>query len=134
MQYYLAVKGIIRRGDNKILVLKRSGLDDHKPNVWETPGGGMDTTESPQDALKREISEETGLSVNVAEPFNVFTFKKDTGEFKIGITFICDHADGEVVLSPEHSEFRWISAEEFAQMESVPSLHDEIARYSQSKQ
>lgn len=134
MQYYLAVKGIVRRGDGKILVLKRSEHDDHKPNVWETPGGGMDTAESPQDALEREIREETGLTVTIAEPFNVFTFKKDTGEFKVGITFVCDYTDGEVILSSEHSEFRWIAAEEFAHMESVPSLHDEIARYSRSRQ
>ncbi len=133
MQYYLAVKGIIKRADGKILVLKRSEHDDHKPNVWETPGGGMDTEESPQEALKREIIEETGLSVTVTKPFNVFTFKKDTGEFKVGITFICEHQNGEVVLSSEHSEFRWIEAEEFAQMVSVPSLHEEIAKYSQLK-
>jgi 8-oxo-dGTP diphosphatase len=133
MQYYLAVKGIIKRADGKILVLKRSEHDDHKPNVWETPGGGMDTEESPQDALKREIIEETGLSVTVTKPFNVFTFKKDTGEFKVGITFICEHLNGEVVLSSEHSEFRWIGPEEFAEMVSVPSLHEEIAKYSQLK-
>jgi len=55
MQYYLAVKGIIRREDGKILVLKRSNKDDHKPGVWETVGGGMDREETPQAALKREV-------------------------------------------------------------------------------
>ncbi len=133
MQYFLAVKGIVRRSDGKILILKRSEHDDHKPNVWETPGGGMDKMESPQEALKREIIEETGLAVTVTQPFNVFTFKKDTGEFKVGITFICDYIDGEVNLSFEHSEFRWIEASEFANMESVSSLHEEIDRYSKLK-
>lgn len=130
MQYYLAVKGIIRRNDGKILVLRRSEQDDHKPNVWETPGGGMDTAESPQKALEREIVEETGLTVSILEPFNVFTFKKDTGEYKVGITFICEYQSGDVQLSSEHSEYRWIKPEEFALMESVSSLHEEIARYS----
>lgn len=130
MQYQLAVKGIIRRSDGKILVLKRSNLDDHKPNVWETPGGGMDAEEPPQKALEREIMEETGLSVSILEPFNVFTFKKDTGEFKVGITFICDYINGEVKISSEHSEYRWIKPEEFASLESVLSLHEELARYS----
>lgn len=132
MQYFLAVKGIIRRDDGRILVLKRSDGDDHKPGVWETVGGGMDQEETPQEALKREIVEETGLSVSVSNPFNVFTFKKDTGEFKVGITFLCDYLSGEVKLSHEHSDFRWIDPKEFAGMESVPSLHDEIARYTDS--
>ena len=134
MQYYLAVKGIIRRDDGKILVLKRSSKDDHKPGVWETVGGGMDREETPQEALTREIQEETGLAVKVGRPFNVFSFKKDTGEFKVGITFLCDYAGGEVVLSDEHSEYRWIDPAEFADLESVPSLHEEIAQYAASRE
>ncbi len=129
MQYFLAVKGIIQK-DGKILVLKRSDTDDHRPGVWETVGGGMDKEESPQEALLREITEETGLVVSVSSPFNVFAFKKDTGEFKVGITFLCEYVSGEVKLSDEHSEYRWIDAKEFAQLESVPSLHEEIDRYA----
>lgn len=130
MQFYLAVKGIIRNTEGKILVLRRSDEDDHKPGVWETPGGGIDHEQAPQEALTREILEETGLSVRVKEPFNVFTFRKDTGEFKVGITFLCDWVSGDVELSHEHSEYRWIDAREFATLESVPSLHEEIATYA----
>jgi len=128
MQFYLAVKGIIER-DGKILVLKRSALDDHLPGVWETPGGGVDQEERPQEALKREILEETGLVVTIGRPFNVFTFRKDTGEFKVGITFICKYENGEVKLSEEHSEYRFIKPSEFAELPSIPSLYEEIARY-----
>lgn len=129
MQYFLAVKGIIQK-DGKILVLKRSDTDDHRPGVWETVGGGMDKEESPQEALLREIAEETGLVASVNSPFNVFAFKKDTGEFKVGITFLCEYVSGEVKLSDEHSEYRWIEPTVFAQLESVPSLHEEIDRYA----
>ena len=130
MQYCIAVKGIIRREDGKVLVLKRSDKDDHKPGVWETVGGGMDKEESPQEALLREISEETGLVVSVGSPFNVFTFKKDTGEFKVGITFLCEYTSGDVMLSDEHTEYAWIEPGEFSEMQSVPSLYEEIARYA----
>ena len=87
MKFGVAVKGIIRKGE-KVLVLKRSMNDDHKPGVWETVGGGIERNDTPQNALKREIREETGLQVKILEPFNAFAFKKDTGEFKIGITFL----------------------------------------------
>ena len=128
MQFYLTVKGIVER-DGKILVLKRSALDDHLPGVWETPGGGVDKEESPQEALKREILEETGLVVAIGRPFNVFTFRKDTGEFKVGITFLCQYESGEMKLSEEHSEYRFIKPSEFAELPSIPSLYEEIARY-----
>jgi 8-oxo-dGTP diphosphatase len=131
MKYLIAVKAIIKNSEGKILVLKRSESDDHKPNVWETVGGGMDQAETPQTALVREVFEETGLTVSVSRPFNVFTFKKDNGEFKIGITFECIYESGEVVLSHEHSDYRWIRPEDFSSLESVPSLHEEIAAYAQ---
>lgn len=128
MKFGVAVKGIIRK-DGKILVLKRASNDDHKPGVWETVGGGMDHEESPQDTLKREVQEEAGIEINIIEPFNIFTFKKDTGEYKIGITFICDWVSGKVKISEEHSDYRWINPGEFAEMDSVPSLHSEINDY-----
>ncbi len=130
MQYNLAVKAIITNTEGKILVVKRSEHDDHKPNVWETIGGGMDRLETPQEALMREVLEETNLVVAIREPFNVFSFQKDTGEYKIGITFICEYVSGDIVLSNEHSEYRWIEPQEFAHLDSVPSLHEEIARYA----
>lgn len=129
MKFGVAVKGIIRRG-NKILVLKRSLNDDHKPGVWETAGGGMDKAENPQNALKREIKEETNLEVKILEPFNAFSFKKDTGEFKVGITFVCEYVSGKIRLSEEHVDYKWIEPGEFAKMKSLPSLHKEIRNYT----
>ncbi|KKQ00726.1 MAG: Methionine-tRNA ligase [Candidatus Moranbacteria bacterium GW2011_GWD2_36_198] len=102
MKFGVAVKGIIRK-DGKILVVKRAG-----GGTWETVGGGMDENESPQEALKREIMEEAEIMVDIKEPFNVFYFKNGNGEIKIGITFLCDWISGEVVLSEEHSEHKWI--------------------------
>lgn len=92
----------------------------------------MDEEIAPQEELVREIKEETGLEVVIREPFNVFTFfREDTERFKVGITFICDYVSGEVTLSDEHSEYRWIKPQEFKDLDSIPSLYDEIGRYAQ---
>ena len=128
MKFGVAVKGIIRK-NGKILVVKRALNDGHRAGTWETVGGGIDENETPHEALAREILEECGLSVRIIEPLNVFSFKKDDGESKVGITFVCDWVSGEVVLSEEHSEYEWIMPEEFDQLESVRGLHDEINMY-----
>ena len=130
MKHNLAVKGIIRRGDGKILIVKRSAGDDHQPGIWETAGGGVEEGVFPQAALKREVREETGLEIEVGEPFNVFNFVKDSGDKKIGITFICDYLSGEVKLSEEHSDFQWIDPFDFKKFDSVLSLYSEIADYA----
>ncbi len=129
MKFNVAVKGIIRKGP-KILVVKRSDSDDHKPGVWETVGGGMDEKTTPQKALEKEIKEEVNLKVKIGDPFNVFFFKKDTGEYKVGITFICNYVSGKVELSHEHSDYKWIKPEEFNELKSLPSLRKEISNYS----
>jgi 8-oxo-dGTP diphosphatase len=130
MEYKIAVKGIIRREDGDILIVKRSENDDYFPGMWETVGGGMDEELMPQDALKREIKEEVGLEVKVCQPFNVFPIIKDNGETKIGLTFICDYVGGEVVLSAEHSEFAWIKPNNFREYKTIPALYREISSYA----
>jgi 8-oxo-dGTP diphosphatase len=50
-------------------------VNDSRSKRWEFPGGGVDTGESELDALKREIFEETGLTLNEKslEPANLIS-------------------------------------------------------------
>ncbi len=130
MNFGVSVKGIIRRSDGKILIVKRNSQDNFLPGIWETVGGGVKEKDSPQKALEREIMEETGLTVKIREPFNVFTFENEKQEFKIGITFVCDYLDGKIKLSSEHSDFKWIDSRDIKQYDSTPSLYEEIVTYS----
>ena len=122
--------GVVIEMDGGVVLIKRN-RPPHK-GMWALPSGYIEADESAEEGAIREAEEETGLKVDVREPFNVFTFKKDTGEFKVGITFLREYLGGEVVLSDEHTDYRWIDPREFADMDSVPSLHEEIARYAGS--
>ncbi len=73
--------------------------------------------------------EETNLMVKTKNPFNVFCFNKDTGEYKVGITFLCDYISGDLKLSEEHEEFKWIKPGEFKKLKSIKSLYREIENY-----
>ena len=128
MKYAVAVKGIIKKED-KILIIKRSGHEDHRPGVWETVGGRMDQELSPEEELKREVMEETGLTIDICGPFNTFSFVRDTGEFVVGISYICNHVSGDVVLSDEHADHKWILPEEFSAFITDDSLYRELKRY-----
>jgi 8-oxo-dGTP diphosphatase len=56
-----AVVGVVLSDDRKqILVLKRRDVP-----MWVLPGGGIEEGESPEEAVKREILEETGLHVQI---------------------------------------------------------------------
>ena len=62
----IIVKGIILDREHKrILLVQRSSDDPTGAGTWENAGGNVETGESLEEALKREIREETGLDVKI---------------------------------------------------------------------
>ena len=62
--------GAIIIRDGNILLVQR-GREPLK-GWWSLPGGLIETGEKIEDALRREVLEETGLSVSTARPFEIF--------------------------------------------------------------
>ena len=61
----LIAQAIVLRGDDtddtkEVLLLLRTS-----PRAWELPGGAVETGESPDIAVRREVKEETGLDVEI---------------------------------------------------------------------
>lgn len=60
--------------DDKILILKVSRNDQFGNSTYlETPGGGIDEVESEEEALKRELDEELGVSVKIITKLGIVT-------------------------------------------------------------
>ena len=112
-KYVIGLFGlIVRRG--KILVLRRRP-DDTFGNMWDFPGGALEWNEKPQEALKREIKEESGLSPRVLYPFDVYhsmSMEKKGARF-LGISYLCKSEKGKVRLSEEHTEYTWMDPRDF---------------------
>jgi len=106
--FFVCVVFVIER-DGQILLLKRSRMKDHAAGEWETGSGGILSGESPQDAAVREAKEETGLDVEVLGPIDAFHFYRGVARREtIGITFHCRASRGDVRLSDEHEEAKWV--------------------------
>lgn len=58
---HIGIYGVIRKGDQILLVKKTRGPYNGK---WDLPGGGLLHGESVLEALKRELFEEVNLSIN----------------------------------------------------------------------
>ena len=80
--FHLTVLGAVKRKDGKYLITKRSMDKEWAPGAWEIPGGGVRAGESSEDAVKREILEETGIDVSNADGGYVFTYKRVNPEEK----------------------------------------------------
>src|SRR3989338_7167082 len=102
--------------NGKILLLKKHMYGNVR---WDIPGGKVVSTESPIDALIREITEETGLSVKIIKPLGVWSFHSTKiGNQIVCTTFLCKPLDNEVDISKNPEEgynvtgFEWVSKEE----------------------
>jgi 8-oxo-dGTP diphosphatase len=67
--------------------------------------------EDPNKGLIREIKEETNLDVEIVAPVDIW-FGNWRGKPLISIDYLVKIRAGELKLSEEHSEYRWISMDE----------------------
>jgi 8-oxo-dGTP pyrophosphatase MutT (NUDIX family) len=118
MRLPIQVEAIIfRRNGNGIeyLLLKRL---PERNGFWQPVTGGVEEGETRDEALQREIMEETGVGniVAVIEGLYYFEFSDPTlnQEYVYGVEV---SSSEEIVLdSKEHSEYRWCSFQEALQL------------------
>ena len=109
VKFHITVKGIVVL-DNKILLLKRVKPWTDGLGFWELPGGGLEYGETPNQALIRELKEETGLDIVIIKP--AYTFTKIREDYQtVGIGFLCIPKNDHVRLSDEHTDYCFVTIE-----------------------
>ncbi len=121
-----AVRGLlVTEKFNKVLLLRVNSavMGD---SIWMTPGGGIKNLETEEQALRREIWEETGLEINGTCPVvftRTFVFQTGTGVFrqfeKYYLVFV-DEFKPTMTNNPEEQErkifqeYHWWSIDEIS--------------------
>ena len=86
---------------------------------WEFPGGKMETGETPQQALKREIMEELDTEITVGELLT--TVEYDYPKFHLKMhCFLCTVASGKLTLK-EHEAAKWLKKENIDSVDWLPA-------------
>ena len=110
-----SVTGVVIK-DNKVL-LARHTYGSGK-GLYIVPGGYVEYGEMPQDAVKREIFEETKV---VAEPKNIIGIRFNEKDWYVA--FSVDYVSGEATSDgDENDAVVWMDIEEALNREDVPGL------------
>ncbi|MEV6794864.1 NUDIX domain-containing protein [Streptomyces sp. NPDC051320] len=100
----VSVAGVVIREDGRVLTIKRADN-----GTWEPPGGVLELSEAPEDGVRREVYEETGVKVQVDRLTGVY---KNTTRGIVALVFRCHAEGGREQLSDESTAVEWLTPAE----------------------
>lgn len=109
--HFVSVAGLVCNDKDEILLLKSP------TRGWEYPGGMVEPGETLQDALIREVKEETGVDIKITGFIGVCkNIQKDI----VNIDFFCKYTGGDLVTSDESLEVKWVRRDEALNLVTFP--------------
>jgi len=117
--------GVLIRDGAKILIAQRAR--EPSKGLWSIPGGLVELGEKVRDAAKREVEEETGLSVEIDDLLGVFdsVTRDEKGAVQyhyILVDFLAHQTGGELKPASDCSDARWVCPEEVSQYHTTRTL------------
>lgn len=121
MKTIRVVAAVIRAVNNEnkpVIFATQRGYGEFKGG-WEFPGGKIESGETPQQALKREIMEELDTEIAVGELID--TIEYDYPDFHLSMDcFWCEVIRGELILK-EAEDAKWLTREHLADVKWLPA-------------
>lgn len=121
MKTIRVVAAVIRAVDKEnkpVIFATQRGYGEFKGG-WEFPGGKIESGETPQQALKREIMEELDTEIAVGELID--TIEYDYPNFHLSMDcFWCEVIRGELILK-EAEDAKWLTREHLADVKWLPA-------------
>jgi len=129
---------LLLNNDNQLLISKR--LDPDIPGAdgkWEFVGGHVDFGETPEQAILREITEETGFTAKIEKlvPQIITNYWKNKGNDDVQIfllTYLCKITGGQMHTEKfDHkiSALKFISPKEIENYDTLPGVKELVGKY-----
>lgn len=130
--YDFTITAIVVHQDKALLI------NHPRYNKWLSPGGHIELDEDPEQALYREIEEETGLKVTILNakppvmeegvkpiptPSFIDVHPANLPHKHIGLVYVAVAESAQNVLSDEHTDFAWVGADELDDPNSTWARH-----------
>lgn len=112
--FYISLKAVVMSDDKVLLMQQQNGL-------WEFPGGRIDPGEetmSLESVLHREIAEECGpdFQIQIGQILRAWVSLYSDGMHGLIVEHLCQYHGGDVVISEEHNDYRWMGRNEWQQL------------------
>lgn len=121
-QFAIAIKCVAYFNGKYLLLTKteeeRKG--DASDSSWDLPGGRVNYKEATEEAAKREMKEETSLTIKQLFLKSASTVIRPDGLHLLILTYKCICESDDVILGEEHSSFKWFDICDIMSDASIP--------------
>lgn len=124
----IAIGGLVVH-NKKIVLLRRPDNVKTCPSIWEIPSGGDLFNETLENAIIREVFEETKIQVLVGKYIGYFTYISKDDIPCIQINHICSldlHSNLQIKISNEHICGKWVAIAETSKYKVTSEIREII--------
>ena len=104
--------------DGKILIAKRKP-NGKLPDKWEFPGGKVETGESAQTCLTREMQEEFGIDVRIGQFLGESVYHYQHGSIRL-LAYLTRWQGGGFSLK-DHADYAWVQSDQLEGFDFTPA-------------
>jgi 8-oxo-dGTP diphosphatase len=122
------VEAIIKDKNDKVLLLQRSDKNKHYLGKWQLPGGKVDSGETVEEAIQREVFEETGFYCSELEVKKEVCFLSEIAgvEKEVCLTVFYCRVDGDFALSEDHNKSSFFEKDKIDKSNLTPESKKSI--------
>lgn len=122
-----AVGAVLRDPEGRVLLVLRGNEPDR--GTWSLPGGRVEPGESPEQAVVREMLEETGLQVEVRNRIAQVERAHPAGGVYVIDDFEVSHAGGTLRAGDDAVDARWFTSTEALNDRLTPGLVEHLTAW-----
>ncbi len=129
METYIGCSIIIHNSENKVLIARRSKSKKKFSLMWETIGGALEDSETPDECIRREVMEELNCTINDLRLFKVYIINDDKRYVLVVYT---GKLYGQVQQNSEIEQVKWIDRSELEKFDFCGNELEKLLDYFNS--